>query len=260
MLQEKQLAQCSSKISTRGDLWHSSVASFDHQNKSTVHSTASYWLLTWLFDTFVTSWKVARLLSTQTTSRWFVPRQQRQLAYISEFTTTDITSDRGSQFTSELWSALTRLYGTHIHWTSAYHPQANGMVERFHRHLKSALMARLTAPNWIDELPWVLLGIRTAPKEDLECSSAELVYGAPLTVPGDFLPCSQESQDAGRFLPRLHETVWGLAPRPPVPHGTRPSSVPATLATSEYVFIRRDCHRPPLTSVRGAIQGPGSWG
>ena len=121
------------------------------------------------------------------------------------------------------------------------------MVEIFHRHLKSALMARLTGPNWIDELPWVLLGIRTAPKEDLECSSAELVYGAPLTVPGDFLPRSQESQDAGRFLPRLRDTVRGLAPRPPIPHGTRPSSVPATLATSEYVFIRRDCRRPPLT-------------
>ena len=143
---------------------------------------------------------------------------------------TDITSDRGSQFTSELWSALTQLYGTRMHWTSAYHPQANGMVEIFHRHLKSALMARLTGPNWIDELPWVLLGIRTA-----------------LTVPGDFLPRSQESHDAGRFLPRLRETVRGLTPRPPVPRGTRPSSVPATLATSEYVFIRRYFQRPPLT-------------
>lgn len=39
-------------------------------------------------------------------------------------------------------------------------------------------MARLYGPNWIDELPWVLLGIRTVPKGHLGCSSAEMVYGA----------------------------------------------------------------------------------
>ncbi|KAI0238334.1 hypothetical protein LSAT2_010996, partial [Lamellibrachia satsuma] len=121
------------------------------------------------------------------------------------------------------------------------------LVERFHRHLKSALMARLDGPNWLDELPWVLLGIRTAPKEDLGCSSAELVYGAPLTVPGDFIPRGQETQEAARFLPRLRERVRDLAPRPSIPHGTRPSSVPSTLAHSAYVFVRRDSHRPPLT-------------
>ena len=49
-------------------------------------------------------------------------------------------------------------------------------------------MARLTGPNWVAELPWVLLGIRTAAKEDLNCASAELVYGTPLSVPGDFWP------------------------------------------------------------------------
>ena len=108
-------------------------------------------------------------------------------------------------------------------------------------------MARLTGPDWIDELPWVLLGIRTVPKEDLECSSVEMVYGAPLTVPGDFLPRDQDTDDVAQFLPRLRETVRKLAPRPPVPHGTKPSSVPTALVDSRFVFVRRDSHRPPLT-------------
>ena len=106
-------------------------------------------------------------------------------------------------------------------------------------------MARLTGPDWIDELPWVLLGIRTVPKEDLECSSAEMVYGSQLTVPGDFLPRGQDTDDVAQFLPRLRETVRKMAPRPPVPHGTKPSSVPTALAYSRFVFVRRDSHRPP---------------
>lgn len=99
----------------------------------------------------------------------------------------DITSDRGAQFTSELWANVSRLLGMQLHHTTAFHPQANGLVERFHRQLKASLMARLAGPAWTAELPWVLLGIRTAPKEDFAVSSAELVYGAPLTVPGECL-------------------------------------------------------------------------
>ncbi|MFO0006952.1 MAG: DDE-type integrase/transposase/recombinase, partial [bacterium] len=54
---------------------------------------------------------------------------------------TTITSDRGQQFTSALWAATCRLLSiTHVP-TTAYHPQANGLVERFHRRLKDALRA-----------------------------------------------------------------------------------------------------------------------
>ena len=61
--------------------------------------------------------------------------------------------------------------------------------------MKAALRARLTGPNWVNELPWVLLGLRTTPKEDLDTSPAELVYGSPLAVPRDFFPDSpQEPQ------------------------------------------------------------------
>ena len=157
-----------------------------------------------------------------------------------------MSSDRGSQFTSDLWSAVAQLLGTQLHRTTAYHPQANGLVERFHRHLKQALRARLTGPDWSDELPWVLLGIRTAPKEDLNSSSAELVYGAPLTVPGDFIGNPGEPREPANFLPQLRAKVGGLAPVPTAHHGTKRTSVPATLDNSRYVFLRRDAHRTPL--------------
>ena len=116
----------------------------------------------------------------------------------------DLTSDRGSQFTSKLWSAITKLLGIKLHHTTAYHLQANGLVERFHRHLKSSLRARLSGPNWLDALPWVLLGIRTAPKDDLRCSSAELLYGAPVTVPSDFIAATPRTRTPDSVLPQQY--------------------------------------------------------
>ncbi|GFR69528.1 transposon Ty3-G Gag-Pol polyprotein [Elysia marginata] len=79
-----------------------------------------------------------------------------------------MASDRGSQFTSALWTEMTNQLGIQLHRTSAHHPQSNGLVEQFHRTLKAALKTRLKGPNWADELPWVLLGLRTVPMEDLQ--------------------------------------------------------------------------------------------
>ena len=73
----------------------------------------------------------------------------------------DITSDRGPQFTSSLWSNLNKMLGIKQQHTTAYHPQANGMVERLHRQLKDSLKARTTSPHWMEHLPFTLLGLRT---------------------------------------------------------------------------------------------------
>ena len=158
----------------------------------------------------------------------------------------EISLDRGAQFTSKLWTTVSQLLGMNHIKTTSYHPQANGLVKRFHRHLKSTLRARLTGPNWIDELPWVLLGIRTAPKEDLRTSSAELVYGAPLTVPGDFVAAPNTTASPDTLLRTLHRKVQGFMPVPTSQHGTQSSSVPSDLHSSQYVFVCRDCHRSPL--------------
>ncbi len=63
-----------------------------------------------------------------------------------------ITSDRGSQFTSSIWNSLCLLLQIKHQPTTAYHPQANGMVERLHRRLKDALRARGATATWAAEL------------------------------------------------------------------------------------------------------------
>ena len=107
----------------------------------------------------------------------------------------DITSDRGPSFTSQIWTSLARLLGTTVHHTTAYNPESNGMIERFHRTLKAALMSRCSSSDWVSQLPWVLLGLRTTPKEGMDVSSAEMVYGDPLHVPADFFLSSHSEDD-----------------------------------------------------------------
>ena len=164
-----------------------------------------------------------------------------------------ITSDRGSQFVSELWRHFSTFLGVELHQTTAYHPQANGLVERFHRDLKASLRTRLktTGDNWTDQLPWVLLGLRTAFKEDLQTSSAELVFGEPLTVPGDFVSPSTDASDPAHLLRHLQEEVQQLRPIPTSRHGQQPSHVLDDVKTADHVFVPRNGHKGPLQLYSG---------
>ena len=83
---------------------------------------------------------------------------------------------------------MCRALGSKHVQTTAYHPQANGMVERFHRQLKAALRARCSGADWLEHLPWVLLGLRTAPKEEAGVSAAEAAYGHSLMLPSQLQP------------------------------------------------------------------------
>ncbi|BHF77213.1 hypothetical protein SprV_0502031700 [Sparganum proliferum] len=117
-----------------------------------------------------------------------------------------VTTDRGSQFESTLFRELTSLFGTNRIRTTAYHPQANGLVERFHRQLKTALMAQPDPSRWSDHLPLVMLSLRSTLKADIGCTAADLVYGTSLRLPvmwSDYVvPCAISAQrPLGRHRP-----------------------------------------------------------
>ncbi len=64
-----------------------------------------------------------------------------------------VTMDRGTQFTSAMWSSACTSLGIKHVLTTAYHQQINGMVERVHRQLKDALRACGESPAWHSHLP-----------------------------------------------------------------------------------------------------------
>jgi len=158
----------------------------------------------------------------------------------------DITSDRGVQFTSTLWSSLNKLLGISASKTCSYHPQANGMVERMHRQLKAALKARLHDSSWMNELPLVLLGMRSAWREGDDCSPADLVYGTSLQLPGEILDPTNDRDSSGQpeFLQHLKRSMQEILPAPVRYHGSRPSQVPTNLSSTGFVYVRDDRRAP----------------
>jgi transposase InsO family protein len=130
---------------------------------------------------------------------------------------------------------------------ASYHPQSNGMVERFHRQLKAALKSQPNPSAWMDSLPLVLLGIRMALKEDIQSTAGEMVYGTTLCLPGEFFnpPSTSSLNDPSDFVSQLKAHMQQL--RPPPPRSTpRGSHVSDALSTCTHVFLRVDNVRKPL--------------
>lgn len=101
-----------------------------------------------------------------------------------------VVTDRGTQFESELFKELSSLVGFHRLRTSAYKPQTNGIIERAHRSIKSAIMAR--KQSWLDSLPVVLLGLR-ALQNETGFSPATAVTGTSMLCPKPLI--GEENKD-----------------------------------------------------------------
>ena len=118
-----------------------------------------------------------------------------------------IQSDRGSNFTSKMFAeVLTQLRVKHK-TSSAYHPQSQGALERFHSTLKSLLRAYCSElqRDWEEGLPWLLLAAREVSQDSLGFSPNELVFAqkvrGPLSVLKDGL---QESDPPVNLIDYVH--------------------------------------------------------
>ena len=124
------------------------------------------------------------------------------------------------------------------------------MVERFHRQLKAAIMAHEASNPWTTTLHAVLLGARSAVKELLGRSAAEMIYGTTLRLPGEF---SQKyivdaHTDLYNYSDKLHVAMSRLRLCPPRDSPQKNIFQYKEIDTCSHVFLRRIVIAPPLTA------------
>ncbi len=118
---------------------------------------------------------------------------------------------------------------------------------------RELLAAKLCGLDWAEHLPWVLLGLRAAPKEDSAVSSAELVLGSQLVLPGQFLDAPDwPLQDLDRIRQQMAAASGGL-PKRPLRGEQLDSYCPPQLFKSELVYIRVGASKPSLLPL---YEGP----
>jgi len=162
----------------------------------------------------------------------------------------NITTDQGRQFESKLFENLAKTLGSKKIRTTAYHPQSNGKVERWHRALKASIMAA-DVTSWVDSLPTILLGLRSTVQSDTGYSAAQLATGEELRLPCDFFS-QAEIQDAEEIIMNIRKTANRFLMQP-ARHGTPPVFVAKSLRTCSHVYIQIDT---PRTGFEKPYAGP----
>jgi transposase InsO family protein len=97
----------------------------------------------------------------------------------------EILSDRGTVFLSQVVANLVNIMGAHHRLASAYHPQSNGLTERFNQTLCRALDKCMseTKYDWDVLIPPALFAYRTIKNRTTKYEPFYLLYGQDPTLP-----------------------------------------------------------------------------
>ena len=127
-----------------------------------------------------------------------------------------IYSDRGSQFIASSWQELWRLTGTKLAFSTAYHPQTQGVVERMNAVVSQTIRCIIhdtgNIKDWEKILPTVELAINSLPNQSTGFSPFFLNYGYEPVTPVQLVKGNEEikTESIGSFVRRI-TSIWELA-------------------------------------------------
>ncbi len=158
-----------------------------------------------------------------------------------------IQSDQGTNFMSNVFAKVMKQLAIKHHVSSAYHPQSQGAIERFHQTLKSMLRTYCVEheKEWDEHIPLLLFAVRNTTQASLGFSSSELFFGHTVRGPLKILqeqihkilsssrmsPTTSVLDYVSVFHERLH-SVWKLAKK-------SLSSVQSQMKTH---YDKKNCH------------------
>jgi hypothetical protein len=123
-----------------------------------------------------------------------------------------LLSDRGKTFLAKLSYEVYNLLNIKKINTSAYHPQTDGLVERFNHTLATmlAIFAKDNQKDWDVYLPYVLFAYRTSQHDGLKETPFYLVYGRDAKLPIEFATQSanyEEPLEPGQYAQELQNKL-----------------------------------------------------
>ena len=91
----------------------------------------------------------------------------------------EINSDRGSLFTSRFWESFKNAMGTHLSFSTAFHHQSSGQVEKVNQILEDMLRACVISfgKNWEKSLPFAEFAYNNNFQSSLNMDSFQFLSG-----------------------------------------------------------------------------------
>ena len=143
-----------------------------------------------------------------------------------------IHSDQGREFENGLMKSLCNLLGCVKTRTAPYHPESDGMVERFNQTclMMLSMFVNDRRDNWHELLPFVMHAYRTSVHESTGYSPYRLMMGEECSLPQDVnteeLRSSRENEVTPPSICCLGERCSGGHIRPS-PTFFKPDGCPA---------------------------------
>lgn len=97
-----------------------------------------------------------------------------------------IVTDQGTNFMSDMFKKICKLFKIEKIHTAAYHPESNGALERTHKTLVTYLRCFCDpkTPDWDKWLPFASFTYNTTPHTSTKFSPYEILYGRKCNIPG----------------------------------------------------------------------------
>ena len=123
-----------------------------------------------------------------------------------------IHSDQGGNFESALFAEVCQLLDIQKTRTTPYHPQSDGMVERYNRTLEMQLskFADYNQKDWDVHIPMLLMAYRSAIHDTSGYTPAKLMLGRDLKLPIDLIygrPEEEPAQTVTKYAAAMQEKV-----------------------------------------------------
>ena len=108
-----------------------------------------------------------------------------------------VQSDQGSNYMSGVFQQVLHELGIKQYNSSAYHPESQGALERFHQTLKNMIRSYCfdTENDWDEGIHLLLFAVRESVQESLGFSPFELVFGHTVRGPLKLLKVKFLSQE-----------------------------------------------------------------